>query len=119
MSYSEQLRKLADQFFEAHQESGSARQILRWAYDNKLWEPHPDDFIRAGAEQLARAMRDDTETDPQGRTVRKKHYVLVERNGEQIEIRLRMLRGYISQRVLQYFHHMPQHAMLLLDRFDD
>jgi len=63
-----------------------AREILRWAYDRGKWQPHPDDFIKAGAEQLARAMRDDYAKDPQGRSIRIKHVVLEDREGEQIPI---------------------------------
>ena|SRR5579872_3473759 len=83
MSYIEQLQQLADMYFEHHSD-GTAREILGWAYDNKLWEPHPEDFLRQGAEQLARAMREDYGKDPQGRQVRKKHVIKVEREGEQL-----------------------------------
>jgi hypothetical protein len=86
MSYADQLRKLADEFFEAEKHGASAREILRWAWENKKWEPHPDDFLRAGAEQLARAMRDDYEKDPQGRAIRTNHVVYEDRGGEQIPI---------------------------------
>jgi hypothetical protein len=86
MSYSDQLRKLADEFFAIHNHGGTAKEILRWAYDNGKWAPHPDDFIRAGAEQLARAMREDTETDPQGRDIRTKHVLVEHRGGEQLLI---------------------------------
>jgi hypothetical protein len=80
------LRKLADEFFAMHDQGGTAKEILRWAYDNGKWAPHPDDFIRAGAEQLARAMREDTETDPQGRDIRTKHVLIERRGGEQLLI---------------------------------
>lgn len=83
MSYTEQLQRLADMYFEHHSE-GTSREILRWAWENKLWEPHPDDFLRQGAEQLARAMREDYKKDPQGRDVRTKHVIKVERGGEQM-----------------------------------
>jgi hypothetical protein len=86
MSYSDQLRKLADEFFATHNRGGRAAEILRWAYDNGKWAPHPDDFIRAGAEQLARAMREDTEIDPQGRSIRTKHVLIENRGGEQLLI---------------------------------
>jgi len=86
MSYSDQLRKLADEYFAIHNHGGTAKEILRWAYDNGKWAPHPDDFIRAGAEQLSRAMREDTETDPQGRAVRTKHVIVETRGGEQLLI---------------------------------
>jgi hypothetical protein len=86
MSYSDQLRNLADEFFAIHNHGGTAKEILRWAYDNGKWAPHPDDFIRAGAEQLARAMREDTETDPQGRDIRTKHVLVENRGGEQLLI---------------------------------
>lgn len=86
MSYADQLRKLANEFFESEGHGATAREIVRWAYDRGKWQPHPDDFIRAGAEQLARAMRDDYDKDPQGRPIRVKHVVLEDRNGEQIPI---------------------------------
>jgi hypothetical protein len=86
MSYNDQLRKIADEYFNTFGAGGTAKEILRWAYETGKWAPHPDDFIRAGAEQLARAMRDDSRKDPQGRTVRTKHVILVDRDGEQSPI---------------------------------
>jgi len=86
MSYNDQLRKIADEYFDTFGSGGSAKEILRWAYETGKWAPHPDDFIRAGAEQLARAMRDDNRKDPQGRTVRTKHVIIEARDGEQLPI---------------------------------
>jgi hypothetical protein len=86
MSYNEQLRNLGNQFFEEHQNGATAKEIMRWAYERGLWQAHPDDLFRLGAEQLARAMRDDLVKDPQGREVRSKHVVIEDREGEQLPI---------------------------------
>lgn len=86
MSYNDQLRNLGNEYFEEHGHGATSKEIMQWAYQRGLWQPHPDDVLRLGAEQLARAMRDDLVKDPQGRSVRSKHVVIEERDGGQVPI---------------------------------
>jgi len=51
----------------------TANEIAIWAMNNNLWEPQRSKIIDICAEQLARAMREEYVTDPQGRKVRAKH----------------------------------------------
>jgi hypothetical protein len=51
----------------------SSREIARWAYRNKLWEPQEKNIVDQLARDLSRAMREEFYTDPQGRCVRTKH----------------------------------------------
>ena len=49
------------------------RQVASWAIDEGLWEPARGTIVGQLAEELARAMREEYYTDPQGREVRTKH----------------------------------------------
>ena len=51
----------------------SMRQVAAWALDEGLWEPARGTMVGQLAEELARAMREEFYTDPQGREVRTKH----------------------------------------------
>ena len=63
----------------------TTRQIAAWAIERRLWAPHPDTMIGQCAEQIARAMREEYITDPQGRTVRAKHAARLRgKDGEQL-----------------------------------
>ncbi len=57
-----------------------------WAIREKLWHPCPETVVAQCAEDLARAMREEYITDPQGRSVRAKHAVRVEKDGRQMSI---------------------------------
>lgn len=87
MSYTEQMRRLADEYLEENgSHAASAREIAAWAIRTRRWEPHPSALVRQCAEELARAMREDYFTDPQGRRVRTKHVAVILREGEQISL---------------------------------
>ena len=86
MSYNEQLRSIADQYFAEHDRSASSREIAAWAMRSGKWAPQPAALIDQCAEELSRAMREDYITDPQGRTVRAKHAARISQNGKQITL---------------------------------
>lgn len=51
----------------------TARQIAAWAIRERRWTPATELAIAKCADELARAMREEVYTDPQGREVRTKH----------------------------------------------
>ena len=53
---------------------------------NQLWSPHPSAVIAQCADDLARAMREEYITDPQGRRVRAKHAARIEKDGKQLAL---------------------------------
>ena len=61
----------------------SMRQVASWAIEERLWEPARGTLVGQLAEELARAMREEYYTDPQGREVRSKHAARTSRNGVQ------------------------------------
>ncbi len=74
MSYTESLQDVVQKYREAGQEwPATSRQIARWAYRNKVWEPQETGIISQLARELSRAMREEYYTDPQGRRVRTLH----------------------------------------------
>ncbi|HET8629889.1 MAG TPA: hypothetical protein VFL91_20910 [Thermomicrobiales bacterium] len=86
-TYNDQLQKVVGQYREAGQPwPATARQIAAWGYQQKLLVPHPNAVIKRFAEDLARAMREEYITDPQGRSVRAKHAARIASNGEQLTL---------------------------------
>jgi hypothetical protein len=74
MGYSESLQQIAQKYREAAEPwPATARQMARWAYRRKLWEPQEKNIIGQLARDLARALREEYYTDPKGRRVRTKH----------------------------------------------
>ena len=61
----------------------SMRQVASWAIDEGLWEPARGTMVGQLAEELARAMRQEYYTYPQGREVRAKHAARTSRDGIQ------------------------------------
>jgi len=59
------------------------RQVASWAIDEGLWEPARGTVVGQLAEELARAMREEYYTDPQGREVRAKHAARTRSDGIQ------------------------------------
>lgn len=51
--------------------------VYQWAQQNKRWEPETKTLRQRFKEELARAAREETFTDSQGRTVRRKHAVVL------------------------------------------
>lgn len=60
-----------------------AKAIAEWAVANGRWQLPPAAITQRCAEDIARAMREEYMTDPQGRRVRLKHPVARTINGEQ------------------------------------
>jgi len=74
LNLSEQLQRIVNHYIEAGEEwPATTHEIAVWAMKNNLWKPQRSKVIDICAEQLARAMREDYLTDPQGRKVRAKH----------------------------------------------
>lgn len=60
------------------------QEFASWAVRVKGWKPTVDAVIRACAEQLSRAMREEYTTDRKGRRIRTKHAVCITRGSRQI-----------------------------------
>ena len=83
-SYTEQLQRIVTNYIKSGKTwPASTREMAAWAIRERLWEAHPSALINQCADQLARAMREEYITDPQGRRVRAKHVARRERSGEQ------------------------------------
>lgn len=86
MSYSEQMQRIANEFYSATGvEKATSREIAAWAIRNGLWEAQPAALVKQCAEELSKAMRDEYMTDLQGRRVRTKHAALREEDGKQLQ----------------------------------
>lgn len=74
MSYSEQMQKMV-QTYRASGERwpASTREIAQWAISTGHWVPQPSAIVAQCADQIAKALRDEYFTDPQGRRVRLNH----------------------------------------------
>ena len=84
MSYNEQLQHIVCAYREAGQPwPATSHDIAAWAIDHAQWAPQRGALIDRCAEELARAMREEYITDPQGRSVRAKHAAKRERDGRQ------------------------------------
>jgi len=84
MSYSEQLQKIVSEYRHAGQPwPATSHEIASWAIDHQRWAPQRGALIDRCAEELARAMREEYITDPQGRKVRAKHAAKRETDGRQ------------------------------------
>ena len=59
------------------------REVASWAIDSGLWEPAKGTMVGQLADELARAMREEFYSDPQGREVRTKHAARTIRDGIQ------------------------------------
>jgi hypothetical protein len=87
MTYSEPMQHLANQYLqETGKITATAREMAIWAVGNRFGQAQPSALIKQCAEDLARAMREEYVTDPQGRRVRVKHVAILEHEGEQIPL---------------------------------
>jgi len=85
--YARQMQKIVTAYIESGQPwPASTHQMAAWAIREGLWQAQPSTLIDRCADQLARAMREEYITDPQGRTVRAKHVARTKRNGEQVAL---------------------------------
>jgi hypothetical protein len=86
-TYREQMQDIANRYTRSGAPwPATARQIAAWAIREKLWAPQPSSLIAQCADQLARAMREEFITDPQGRTVRAKHAARMREGNRQITL---------------------------------
>lgn len=86
-TFSEQMQAIVAKYIEAGEPwPASTHEIAAWAIRTKKWEPQRSSMVDMCADQLARAMREDYITDPQGRRVRSKHAARVKRHGRQITL---------------------------------
>lgn len=84
-TYEKQLQDIVTKYREEkHPWPARTRDIVVWAFNNKLWPMHESQIINRCADELAQAMRDEYITDPQGRRVRVKHAAKVSVNGKQM-----------------------------------
>lgn len=78
------MQRIVTRYIEAGQKwPATTHEMAIWAVANRLWAPQPSTIVDQCADHLARAMREEYITDPQGRAVRAKHAARVEVNGAQ------------------------------------
>lgn len=83
-TYNEKLQDLVGEYRQAGLKwPASAREIAQWAIENRRWAPKPASLVGQCADEVARALRDEYITDPQGRRVRAKHAVTYHEGSEQ------------------------------------
>jgi len=84
MSYSAKMQQIVRRYRDEGQPwPATALEIARWAIRNGLWVASQAAIARQCADDVARALREEYTTDPQGRRVRVKHAARTTRNGEQ------------------------------------
>ena len=73
-SYVEAIRKMTKEYFElTGNAKATTREIATWALQNNRWEPPSDLVIQCCRDDIARAMREEYITGPDGKPVRAKH----------------------------------------------
>ena len=86
-SFVERMQAIVTDYIESGEPwPASTHQMASWAIQSQKWAPQRSSLVDICADQLARAMREEYITDPQGRRVRAKHAARVKRLGEQISI---------------------------------
>lgn len=84
MNYMKQLQGIVNQYRKSGQPwPAEKRTIAAWAVRAQKWRPHPSALIGQCADELAKAMREEYFTDPQGRRVRAKHAAKFLKEGKQ------------------------------------
>lgn len=84
MTYLRQLQAIVNQYRKAGQPwPAEKRTIAAWAVRTEKWKPHSSALIGQCADELAKAMREEYFTDPQGRRVRAKHAAKLFKDGKQ------------------------------------
>ncbi len=87
MNYSKQMQRIVRHFEEETGKSSySAKEVARWAIENDEWVAQPEMLIGRCAEEVAKALREEYVTDPQGRRARVKHSALIKQEGQQLKI---------------------------------
>jgi len=86
-AFAEQMQDIVTSYIESGENwPASTHEIAAWAISKKRWKAPSSSLIDMCADQLARAMREEYITDPQGRRVRSKHAARVKRQGRQITL---------------------------------
>lgn len=86
-TYSRELQNIVLQYRAAgHPWPASTRHIAAWAIQKQLWAMRPSDMMNRCADDLAKAMREEYYTDPQGRRVRAKHAAKMLDHGKQMTL---------------------------------
>lgn len=88
MNYNDLLRQqIVERFYrETGKPEATAHEMAVWAIKNRIWEPEPSNLAHQLADQLARAMREETFVDPQGRVVRAKHAARIKQGEKQLTL---------------------------------
>ncbi len=72
------MRELLDEYLNEHGYAPvDPTDLFLWARRNGRWQPATRSLLKQFKDELQRAAREDFYTDPQGRTVRRKHAVVV------------------------------------------
>lgn len=83
MSYNETMQRMVQTYREGGGKwPASARELAQWAISAGHWVPQPSAIVAQCADQIAKALRDEYFTDPQGRRVRVNH--AAHSDGEQL-----------------------------------
>jgi hypothetical protein len=86
-TYAEQMQTIVTMYIESGEPwPASTHEIAGWAIRTKMWQPPHSSMMDLCADQLARTLREEYITDPQGRRVRSKHAARVTRYGQQITL---------------------------------
>ena len=84
-SYAQQMQKLVDEFIvDGGPWPATLRTVAAWAINTNRWQPQQSAIISQCADHLARALREEYRTDPQGRRVRAKHPAPIYQEGKQM-----------------------------------
>jgi hypothetical protein len=76
------MRELLDDYLAEHGDApADPSDVYRWARMNRRWDPPARSLVKQFKDELQRAARLDSYTDPQGRHVRKKHAIVI-KDGE-------------------------------------
>jgi hypothetical protein len=79
------MQILADEFYHETGEVAATKiEMARWAISTGRWNRHEEVALKQCAEDFAQAMREEYETDPQGRRVRTKYAAAVHENGRRV-----------------------------------
>jgi len=86
-TYAEQMQAIVTQYIDAGETwPASTHEIAAWEIRTKRWEPPHSSMVGMCADQIARALREEYITDPQGRRMRAKHAARVRRHDRQITL---------------------------------
>lgn len=86
-NYAHQMQDIVQAYRDAGERwPATAKDIAAWAVATNRWRAQPSSIISQCADHIAKAMREEYITDPQGRRVRTKHVANVLVDGEQIPL---------------------------------